>query len=95
MVHPQIEQNFFSSQSDTNHTKNINITHYPEYTQCERVRIKQSLNNVPIHIDDIIHHTGIEAPVVYLVLLELDLAGRLCHHPEGKVSLTMHLPSPQ
>ncbi|WP_354687994.1 DNA-processing protein DprA [Candidatus Liberibacter africanus] len=96
MLHSQVEQNFFSSSSsDINKTKDLNIANGIEYTQDERMRITQSLNNVPIHIDDIIHHTGINATIVYLVLLELDLAGKLCHHPEGKVSLTMQFPSSQ
>ncbi|KJZ81509.1 DNA transporter [Candidatus Liberibacter solanacearum] len=94
MLHSQIEKNFFSSPPNTNHIRDFNVTSYPEYNQNERIKIAQSLNNVPTHIDDIIQHTGIEAPVVYLVLLELDLAGRLCHHPGGMVSLTMKIPSP-
>ncbi|MBY7649294.1 MAG: DNA-protecting protein DprA [Candidatus Liberibacter europaeus] len=89
MLQPQIEKNFFSSPCYSNPVTDIKITNYPECNQDERMKISQSLNNVPIHVDDIIHHTGIDAPIVYLVLLELDLAGRLCHHPGGMVSLTM------
>ncbi|MEG8099385.1 hypothetical protein GY664_03995 [Candidatus Liberibacter brunswickensis] len=95
MLHSQVKQNFFSSSSNINEIKDLNITNYPEYNKNERMIVAQALNNVPIHIDDIINHTGIGAPTVYLVLLELDLAGKLCHHSEGKVSLTTQFDSYQ
>jgi DNA processing protein len=46
------------------------------------------LSQVPAEIDEIIRHTGIAAATVYLVLLELDLAGRLQRHADGRVSMT-------
>ena len=53
----------------------------------ERERIAAALNQVPAEIDDIIRHTGIAPANVYLVLLELDLAGRLQRHSGGGVSI--------
>ncbi|MCP8895556.1 DNA-processing protein DprA [Shinella daejeonensis] len=53
----------------------------------ERERIAGGLGPVPTEIDDIIRETEIAAATVYLVLLELDLAGRLNRHPGGRVSL--------
>jgi len=53
----------------------------------DRARIIESLGPSPADIDDIIRHTGVAAATVYLVLLELDLAGRLHRHPGGMVSL--------
>ena len=55
----------------------------------ERARIVDALGPTPVEIDDIIRHTGLQASAVYLVLLELDLAGRLHRHPGGLVSLAM------
>jgi DNA processing protein len=55
----------------------------------ERGRIIDALGPAPVEIDDIIRHTGCTAQTVYLVLLELDLAGRLHRHPAGLVSLDM------
>jgi DNA processing protein len=55
----------------------------------DRDRIISSLGPTPVDIDDIIRHTGLPAQWVYLVLLELDLAGRLYRHPGGMVSLVM------
>jgi DNA processing protein len=56
-------------------------------SDSERARIVDSLGPTPVEIDDIIRHTGCAAQTVYLVLLELDLAGRLHRHPAGLVSL--------
>lgn len=54
----------------------------------ERERITDALSQVPAEIDEIIRHTDIAAATVYLVLLELDLAGRLQRHVDGRVSMT-------
>lgn len=53
----------------------------------ERTRVIEALGPSPAEIDDIIRHTGVSAQTVYLVLIELDLAGRLHRHPGGIVSL--------
>lgn len=58
--------------------------------ESDRVSIANALGPTPVEIDDIIRHTEIPAATVYLVLLELDLAGRLHRHPSGLVSLVMH-----
>jgi DNA processing protein len=55
----------------------------------DRAVIASALGPTPVEIDDIIRHTGLQAATVYLVLLELDLAGRLHRHPGGLVSLAM------
>jgi len=56
-------------------------------SESERERIAEALSQVPAEIDEIIRHTGIAAATVYLVLLELDLAGRLERHADGRVSM--------
>jgi DNA processing protein len=56
-------------------------------SEGERERIAEALSQVPAEIDEIIRHTGIAAATVYLVLLELDLAGRLQRHAGGGVSI--------
>ena len=38
-------------------------------------------------IDEIVRFTGLPARLVQIVLLELDLAGRIERHPGGRVSL--------
>ncbi|WP_426123090.1 DNA-processing protein DprA [Pararhizobium sp. PWRC1-1] len=58
-------------------------------SENDRIRITDALGPTPVEIDDIIRHTGLSASAVYLVLLELDLAGRLHRHPGGLVSLNI------
>jgi DNA processing protein len=55
----------------------------------DRARVIEALGPSPAEIDDIIRHTGVAAATVYLVLIELDLAGRLHRHPGGMVSLAL------
>ncbi|MHA7970713.1 DNA-processing protein DprA [Rhizobium sp. CAU 1783] len=55
----------------------------------DRARITDALGPTPVEVDDIIRHTGLPAQAVYLVLLELDIAGRLHRHPGGLVSIGM------
>lgn len=56
-------------------------------SQDQRDRILEALGPVPTGIDDIIAHTGASPGSVQLALLELDLAGRLERHSDGRVSL--------
>lgn len=62
------------------------VEHRP-VADSERERIVSALGPSPVEIDDIIRHTELPAASVYMVLLELDLAGRLSRHPGGLVSL--------
>jgi DNA processing protein len=61
----------------------------PPPDDSARGRITGALGPTPVEIDDIIRHTGFPASTVYMVLLELDLAGKLHRHPGGMVSLAM------
>lgn len=51
-----------------------------------RAVIINAMGATPVEIDDIIRHTQYPAQTVYLILLELDLAGRLQRHSGGLVS---------
>ena len=53
----------------------------------ERVTVISALGQTPVDVDDIIRHTGLAAPSVHLILLELDLAGRLRREVGGAVAL--------
>lgn len=86
---PQRQTDLFSATPlrEPPHETTRPLTPPPE--DDERGRILSSLGAAPVDVDDIIRHTGIAAPVVYLVLLELDMAGRLYRHPGGLVSLVL------
>lgn len=53
----------------------------------DRAIIVAAMGQTPVQIDEIIRHTGLSPAVVRLVLLELELAGRIEHHAGGRVSL--------
>ena len=53
----------------------------------ERASVIEALGPVPVGVDELIRHTGLHPAQVFMVLLELDLAGRLERHPGGMVSL--------
>lgn len=59
----------------------------PLLSDPERERIIQALSPTPTDPDEIIRHTGLHPSQVALVLLELDLAGRVSRHSGGAVSL--------
>lgn len=53
----------------------------------DRDRVASALGPTPVEIDEIIRHAELPAATVYLLLLELDLAGRLHRYPGGLVAL--------
>ena len=53
----------------------------------ERDRVIEALGPAPTPVDEIIRHTGMHPAQVFMILLELDLAGRLERHAGGAVSL--------
>ena len=59
----------------------------PEASESARRRIVDALGPTPVAVDELIAFTGAKPAEVYLVLLELDLAGRLQRHSGGTVSL--------
>jgi DNA processing protein len=59
----------------------------PEIRQSEREQIAGALGFSPVDIDELIRATGLPARTVHIVLLELDLAGRLQRHGQQLVSL--------
>lgn len=61
----------------------------PPPSDNDRARVTDALGPTPVEIDDIVRHTGLAPSAVYLVLLELDIAGRLHRHPGGLVSIAM------
>lgn len=54
---------------------------------AERRRIEELLGPVPVPVDELIRQAGLPPASVQLVLLELELAGRLERHAGGRVSL--------
>jgi DNA processing protein len=59
----------------------------PDIGQSERALIVGALGPSPVDIDEVIRSTGVATRKVHIVLLELDLAGRLQRHGQQLVSL--------
>jgi DNA processing protein len=59
----------------------------PPPQDSERERVIEALGPTPVGVDEIIRHTGLHPAQVFMILLELDLAGRLERHSGGSVSL--------
>jgi DNA processing protein len=59
-----------------------------EPDDAARSGVLTALGPTPVATDAVIRHTGLPAQVVAVILLELELAGRLERHPGGLVSLT-------
>ena len=57
--------------------------------EAERDRVVEALGPTPVSVDELIRHTGLHPAQVFMILLELDLAGRLERHAGGAVSLIM------
>lgn len=53
----------------------------------DRARVIEALGPTPVGVDEIIRHTRLHPAQVFMILLELDLAGRLERHRGGMVSL--------
>lgn len=58
-----------------------------EVPESVRNKISSLLGTAPVAIDEILRLSGFQPRQVALVLLELELAGRLSRHPGGQVSL--------
>lgn len=52
-----------------------------------RKKITESLSSMPVDIEQLIEATELPIPVIYTILLELELAGRINRHPGNKFSL--------
>ncbi len=61
----------------------------PPPADSDRERVIEALGPVPTTPDELIRHTGLHPAQVFMVLLELDLAGRLERHSGGAVSLVV------
>jgi DNA processing protein len=52
-----------------------------------RERVHQLLSPVPVQVDELVRQSGFSATLIQIVLLELELAGKLERHAGGRVSL--------
>lgn len=65
----------------------IDLSGAPPPAEDERALVLEALGPTPMHTDDLLRHSGVAPAQLAMVLLELDLAGRLERHAGGAVSL--------
>lgn len=58
-----------------------------ETTESDRKALLTALGAAPSSLDEVLRQSGVPGPRASLILLELELAGRLHRHPGGQVSL--------
>lgn len=56
-------------------------------TSNMRLQVTELLSPTPVDIDCLAKESGIPLPVIYAVILELELAGSVIRHPGNKISL--------
>lgn len=84
---PLIETDLFSAADAREPDQEQQPGAYEPPNDDDRARVVDALGPTPVETDDIVRHTRLSPQAVYLVLLELDLAGRLIRHAGGNVSL--------
>ena len=55
--------------------------------EADRALLIEAMGPVPTLVDDLVRYTGLPASVVQVLLIELDLAGRIERHPGQRVAL--------
>ncbi|BBL53374.1 DNA processing protein DprA [Bartonella quintana] len=79
---PQIKKESFSlSNRETNSSSSIG-------DDSERAALLSALSTTPIDLDTLSTHSGVPLQNLYLLLVELELAGKLIRHSGGYVSLS-------
>ncbi len=78
----QLEKENFSSADEKNNK--ISLTG----DDTERAAVLSALSTTPIDLDTLSTHSGVSLPTLYLLLVELELAGKLIRHSGGCVSLS-------
>ncbi len=78
----QLEKENFNSEDEKNY--------HPSLTgdDAARAAVLSALSTTPIDIDTLSTHSGVSLPNLYLLLIELELAGKLIRHSGGYVSLS-------
>lgn len=60
---------------------------YDLLTQEARNQVVEALSSTPISVENLLTEVKLPIPVVYTILLELELAGRITRHPGNRISL--------
>ncbi|WP_395477512.1 hypothetical protein [Rickettsia endosymbiont of Pantilius tunicatus] len=67
--------------------KPLNTMQIKEPSEKERAVVIELLSAVPIDFDYLQKMTELPLPIIYTIILELELAGKAMRHPSNKISL--------
>ncbi|ABE04794.1 Putative DNA processing protein DprA [Rickettsia bellii RML369-C] len=67
--------------------KRLNTIQVKEPSEKERAAVIELLSAVPIDFDYLQKMTELPLPIIYTIILELELAGKAMRHPSNKISL--------
>ncbi|MCC8397851.1 MAG: DNA-processing protein DprA [Rickettsia endosymbiont of Labidopullus appendiculatus] len=72
--------------AENNQFKSLNIKYANLITNDMRMKVKELLSSTPIDFD-CLHQTQLPLPDIYMIILELELAGKITRYPGNKISL--------
>ena len=75
------------SKGDLEEMKTDDTEPLPDITPNDRERVVSALGPTPVEVDEVVRCTGLHAGQVQIIILELDIAGRLIRHGGQLVSL--------
>lgn len=67
--------------------KRLDAKYIKQITETDRTTIIELLSSVPLDFDYLQEATNLPLPIIYTVILELELAGRITRHSGNKISL--------
>ncbi|WP_342267651.1 DNA-processing protein DprA [Candidatus Tisiphia endosymbiont of Empis tessellata] len=72
--------------AENNQFKALDIKYANPITNDMRMKVKELLSSTPIDFD-CLHQTQLALQVIYMIILELELAGKITRYPGNKISL--------
>ncbi|XVN42299.1 MAG: hypothetical protein RCG15_06595 [Candidatus Rickettsia vulgarisii] len=51
-------------------------------------RVKELLSSTPVDFDSLHNETNLPLQIIYMIILELELAGKIVRYPDNKIALT-------
>ncbi|WP_250310917.1 DprA-like winged helix domain-containing protein [Rickettsia endosymbiont of Oedothorax gibbosus] len=72
--------------TENNQFRTLDIKYDNVITNDMRMRVKELLSSTPIDFD-CLHQTQLPLQAIYMIILELELAGKITRYPGNKISL--------
>ncbi|MCC8417277.1 MAG: DNA processing protein DprA [Rickettsia endosymbiont of Bryobia graminum] len=74
--------------SGNNSFKVLDIKYSNLGTNDMRTKVKELLSSTPINFDSLYNETNLPLQIIYMIILELELAGKVVRYPDNKIALT-------